>query len=302
MGAWGRVELRDIEIFLTLSEELHFGRTAERLHVSAARVSQAIKKQERSIGAELFVRTSRRVGLTHVGEQLRDDLRPVYQGLKASMDRARLTAQNKTDELRIGLMVTNGHELRPFWDAFRSQHPQWGLRIRHNGYMDPFAPVRNGEIDLLLAWLPVEEPDLTVGPVLFEEPRVALVASDHRLADRGSVTLEALADHGVVGPDGPQPDYFEDAFLPFTAPSGRPIERNFLVTTLDQLYTLVADGEVVHLLGNQVTRFYVRPDVTYIPVRDTPLLQWGLVWRSDNDNPMVRSFVRIARELGTMSL
>ncbi|GLX17223.1 MULTISPECIES: LysR family transcriptional regulator [Streptomyces] len=296
------MELRDIEIFLTLSEELHFGRTAERLHVSAARVSQAIKKQERSIGAELFERTSRQVRLTPVGEQLLGDLRPVFRSLKESVDRARLTAQGKADVLRIGLMVTNGHELRPFWDAFRARHPQWGLRLSHNGYMDPFAPLRRGEIDLLLSWLPVEEPDLTVGPVLFDEPRVALVANDHRLAGRSSLTLEALADHGIVGPDGPQPDYFEDAFVPFTAPSGRTIERKFLVTTLDELYTLVADGEIIHLLGNQVTRFYVRPDVTYIPVRDTPLLRWGLVWRSDNDSPMVRAFTDIAHELGTMSL
>ncbi|MFD0355511.1 LysR family transcriptional regulator [Streptomyces sp. NPDC127110] len=296
------MELRDIEIFLTLSEELHFGRTAERLHVSTARVSQAIKKQERSIGAELFERTSRQVRLTPVGEQLLGDLRPVFRSLKESVDRARLTAQGKTDVLRIGLMVTNGHELRPFWDAFRTRYPQWGLRLSHNGYMDPFAPLRRGEIDLLLSWLPVEEPDLTVGPVLFAEPRVALVANEHRLAGRSSLTLDALADHGIVGPDGPQPDYFEDAFVPFTAPSGRAIERKFLVTTLDELYTLVADGEIIHLLGNQVTRFYVRPDVTYIPVRDTPLLRWGLVWRSDNDSPLVRAFTGIARELGTMSL
>ena len=58
------MELRDIEVFLTLAEELHFGRTAERLHVTPARVSQAIKKQERAIGAALFERTSRVVRLT----------------------------------------------------------------------------------------------------------------------------------------------------------------------------------------------------------------------------------------------
>jgi DNA-binding transcriptional LysR family regulator len=51
------VEQRDIEIFLTLAEELHFGRTAERLHVSTARVSQTIKKLERRIGAALFERS-----------------------------------------------------------------------------------------------------------------------------------------------------------------------------------------------------------------------------------------------------
>jgi len=68
------MELRDIEIFLTLAEELHFGRTAERLRVSQARVSQAIRRQERRLGVALFDRTSRRVALTPVGRRLREDL------------------------------------------------------------------------------------------------------------------------------------------------------------------------------------------------------------------------------------
>ncbi|MFE2328656.1 LysR family transcriptional regulator [Streptomyces sp. NPDC059385] len=304
VGAWERVELRDIEIFLTLSEELHFGRTAERLHVSAARISQAIKKQERSIGAELFERTSRQVRLTPVGRQLRDDLRPVYQGLRASMDRARLAAQGKTDVLRIGLLASNAHELRPYWDAFRSLHPKWGLRLRYNGFIDPFGPLRRGDFDLLLTWLPVEERDLTVGPVLFEETRVAAVASDHRLADRSSVSAEVLADYGVVGGDAGSllPDYWEDAFLPFHTPRGRTIERIFTATDLDQIYAIVSSGDAIHTLGAQVTRFHIRPDITYLHLHDAPILRWGLVWRSDDDSPMVRSFVRIARELGTMSL
>ncbi|MEU5218455.1 LysR family transcriptional regulator [Streptomyces sp. NPDC020807] len=296
------MELRDIEIFLTLSEELHFGRTAERLHVSAARVSQAIKKQERSIGAELFERTSRQVRLTPVGEQLRHDLLPVFQGLKASVDRARLTAQGKTDILRIGVLVSNAHELRPFWDAFRSLHPQWGVRIRYNGFIDPFGPLRRGEIDVLLCWLPVEEPDLTVGPVLFQETRVAAVACDHRLADRRSVSTEVFADHGVIGDASPLPEYWDDAFMPFYAPSGRKIERSFMATDLDQMFAIISSGDAIHSLGAQVTRFHLRPDVTYLHLHDAPPLRWGLVWRSGTDNPMVRSLVSIARELGTMSL
>ncbi|MBR7838389.1 LysR family transcriptional regulator [Actinospica durhamensis] len=79
------MEHRDIEIFLALAEELHFGRTAGQLHVSPARVSQAIKKQERAIGAELFARTSRNVRLTLAGEQLRADLIPVYRGLRVGI-------------------------------------------------------------------------------------------------------------------------------------------------------------------------------------------------------------------------
>ena len=88
------MEIRDVEIFLTLAAELHFGRTAERLHVSQARISQAVNQQERRIGGALFDRSNRRqIRLTPLGRQLRDDLRPVYDGLRASLERAQLAAQ-----------------------------------------------------------------------------------------------------------------------------------------------------------------------------------------------------------------
>jgi DNA-binding transcriptional LysR family regulator len=77
------VELRDIEILLMLAQELHSGRTAERLHVSTARVSQSIKQQERRIGGALFERTSRSVRLTPLGERLRDRLDAVQRATVA---------------------------------------------------------------------------------------------------------------------------------------------------------------------------------------------------------------------------
>ena len=66
-GTIGEVELREIETFLVLTEELHFGRTAERLYLSQSRVSQTIRSMETSLGGRLFERTSRQVRLTPLG-------------------------------------------------------------------------------------------------------------------------------------------------------------------------------------------------------------------------------------------
>ncbi|MFC4591246.1 LysR family transcriptional regulator [Sphaerisporangium corydalis] len=74
------MERQEIEVFLVLAEELHFARTAERLRVSAATISQTIAKLERLFGAPLFHRTTRRVELTPLGRQLLDDLRPAHAG------------------------------------------------------------------------------------------------------------------------------------------------------------------------------------------------------------------------------
>ncbi|MGN9837069.1 LysR family transcriptional regulator [Nonomuraea sp. H19] len=296
------MELRDIEIFLTLAEELHFGRTADRLHVTTARVSQAIKKQERTVGAQLFERNSRNVRLTPVGEQLYQDLRLVYRGLRDSMDRARMAAQGKTDVLRIGMLPSNAYDLRPFWEEFRSRHPAWGLRIRHNPFVNPFERLRNGEVDALVSWLPVEEPDLTVGPVIFTEPRVMVVYPGHTLAGRGSVSLEALGDHGVMRTDIVQPEYFEDAFTPFQTPSGRAIERGPVISNLDDILTLVGAGEAVHNLAAHATRYHARPDIVYLPIHDAPWLRWALVWRTDAETALIRALVQVIRDLGPASL
>ena len=82
------LERLETETFLTLAEELHFGRTAERLRITTGRVSQVIKKLERRIGGMLFERTSRTVRLTPIGRQLADDLVPLVAAMDEALRRA----------------------------------------------------------------------------------------------------------------------------------------------------------------------------------------------------------------------
>ncbi|SNT16031.1 transcriptional regulator, LysR family [Streptosporangium subroseum] len=293
------MELRDIEIFLTLAEELHFSRTAERLRVTPARVTQAIKKQERQIGAPLFERTNRTVRLTPLGRQLRDDLWPVYTGLQDGMRRAKLAAQGVTAVLRVGMIPLNAQDLRPYWETFRTRHPQWKLQIQHAPFSDPFAGLRRGDVDVLICWLPVEEPDLTVGSVLFADPRVVAVSTDHELTRRTSVSLEILADfqHSDVPS---RPDYWADSFLPSHTRKGRPIERGLLVSNSEEILALTSAGELVNLFPAHMRRFWSRPDIAYLPVNDIDALPFGLVWRSEAENDLIRAFARVAADIGTL--
>lgn len=293
------MELRDIEIFLVLAEELHFGRAAQRLHVSQARVSQAIKKQERRIGAELFARTSRSVCLTGVGRQFREDLQPVYAGLRESLERAQLAARGITAQLRVSLMPFNVADLHPYWRAFRARHPQWGLKIRQAAITDPFGQLRGGATDVLVAWLPVEEPDFTVGPTLCTDPRVLAVAADHWLAARDSVPVELLADfqHGTaLG----LPDYWEDSYLPFHTPRGRTIERLTSATSdsSDELIGHVGMGDIVNAFPGHVTRHWGMSNVRFLPVPEMGALTFALVWRTEAESDLIRALAATVRELG----
>ncbi|GAB4586991.1 LysR family transcriptional regulator [Nocardia sp. IFM 10818] len=299
------MELRDIEIFLTLAEELHFGRTAARLYVSVTRVSQAIRKQEREVGAKLFDRDSRNVTLTPIGEQLRDDLQPVYLGLRNGMERARQAARGVTGRLRVGMIPHNAHDLKPIWDAFRTAHPQWELRIQHNPYIDAFEPLRNGEIDALISWLPIEEPDLTVGPLVFTEPKMLIVPVDHPLAGQGPVSIEVIGERGVVAGGLPVPllDYWVDAYTPFYTPKGRAVERHPTPNrSVDDIFTAVGTGEGIHLMNAHMHRYHPRPDVVFTPLKERSQLRFGLVWRTNAETEPVRALARIVRELGPAAL
>ena len=292
------MELRDIEIFLTLAEELHFGRTAERLHVSQARVSQAINQQERRLGAPLFDRANRRqIRLTPVGRQLRDDLRPVYAGLRDSLERARLAAQGVNAVLRIGTMPINIHDVRAYWDTFRANHPQWRLRFHPALATDPFGELRRGSVDVLITWLPVEEPDLTVGPVLFSEPRVLAVPTDHELTRHTSISLETVGDFQHPNLEI-APDYWVDSYIPSHTRKGRQIERGPVVHNGEQALILTSTGEVVTLFPQHMMRYGARPDIAYVPVRDVTALAYALVWRTESENDLIRALARTVRDLG----
>ncbi|MFE6972714.1 LysR family transcriptional regulator [Streptomyces sp. NPDC057682] len=290
------MELRDIEIFLTVARELHFGRSAERLHVSTARVSQAIKKQERLIGARLFERTSRQVRLTPVGELLQRRLRPAYEGIQDAVTEATAFARVSVGTLTLGVMGAQTHELVPALNRFRARYPSAELRFREVFFSDPFTALRAGEVDVVTTWLPVREPDLTVGALLREEPLRLMVSAHHPLAGRESVSLEVLAEYPVPRVGNSVPAYWEAAVLPERTPSGRPVPRGPEVTTFYEVLALVATGEAVCTVPDEGRRYHALDGIVYLPVHDAPPVQWGLVWRTDRVPPLARALAGAAEE------
>lgn len=296
MESGDRVELRDIEIFLTLAEELHFGRRAERLHVSPARVSQAIKKQERAIGAQLFERTSRQVRLTPVGEAVLQRLKPAYEGIQDALAEVINVARQSAGTLTLGVMGAQMHDMAPVLTRFRSRHPSVELRFREVFFSDPFGALRAGEVDAVTTWLPVREPDLTVGALLREEPLHLMTAAGHPLAQQESLSMEVLGDHIVPRLNGPIPAYWEAAVLPARTPAGRPVRRGPAVTTFYEILALVAAGDAVCPVPDEGRRYNAQTDVVYLPLHDAPPVQWALIWRTDRATPLVRALAQAATD------
>lgn len=290
------MELRDIEIFLTLAEELHFGRTAERLRVSSARVSQSIKQQERRIGGALFERTSRSVRLTPLGERLRDRLDDGYRAITEGLDEAAATARGHAGTLTVGTFDTLHQQIASVLDLFRQRHQHCELRMREIPLADPLGGLRAGRIDIAVLWLPVREPDLAVGPELHTEPLVLAVGVDHPLTRRDQVEMEDLGDHPVPWLEGTIPDYMWEAHTPSATPAGRPIRRRIGLATLEEGLTAIAAGSVVSPVGSYAAASRLRRDITFLPITDGPILRYAPVWRRTSETPLVRAFIQAAKD------
>ena len=289
------LERLETETFLTLAEELHFGRTAERLRTTTGRVSQVIKKLERRIGGMLFERTSRTVRLTPIGRQLADDLVPLVAAMDEALRRAADASRGVTGELRVAFL---GEWTAPVLlrtvALFTERHPECRVDVREVQLSNSRASLLDGSIDILLASYPFD--GMARGPALLTEERVLAVAAGHPLAGEQSVSVEVLAEHPVVQyPDVTSVGFKRDR-TPERTPSGRPVPKGPSGRSFSEMLTLVAMGRGVLPVGEHARQYYPRPDIAYIPLHDAPPIERGLVWSEANTTERIRAFVRAATD------
>ena len=284
------LDTRDIEVFLTLADELHFGRTAERLHLTQARVSQTVQRLERRIGATLFDRTSRRVALTAIGTELRDRLVGPVRAIDDAVTAAMAAARGVADTLCIGFEAPAIAEISAdVWQRFRDRYPECDLVVREADFTDLFGMLRTGDIDVLVTLLPVREPDLTVGPVVYTEPMVLAVPAKHPLAQRPFATLDDLGEHPVLRAANPPAPYWCDPPADWKTRSGKEIRRAERVSTIQELFAAVAAGVGIAPLAGHAANYFARPSIAFVEFRDAPPARWGLVWRTVAETARIRA-------------
>ncbi|MFB4320050.1 LysR family transcriptional regulator [Actinomadura sp. 21ATH] len=288
----GGVEIGELEAFLALADELHFGRAGERLYLSQSRVSQLIRSLESRVGARLVERTSRRVRLTPLGERLLAEARPAYDDLRAALENARAGARGVTGRLRIAFQGTPDEQVMRAVEVFGERHPGCATEIVELPFDDPFGPVRRDEVDAAVVLLPVREDDLVLGPVLSEQPQTLALSTRHPFAGRAALTAEDLADLPLIGTGGPAPDYWKRAQAPRVTPGGRAVPQGPAVSTLQEGLAAVAAGLGGMLLCRPTAEYLARRTVTSVPVTGLAPSALGLVWHRDRETARVRAFAQ----------
>jgi DNA-binding transcriptional LysR family regulator len=193
------MELRQIRSFLSVAETLHFGRTAELIHLSQPALSLQIRALEEEVGVRLLERNRRKTTLTAAGVAFRDDAAGVVSQLDQAIRRARLAADGKLGLLRIGFISTAGNEIVPnLVRRFRESSPEVVFSLRNILTTDQIQMLSAGSLDIGFLRLPIgEHPELEVVEV-HREPFVVVTPLSHKLAKRKRIALHELSGEDFV--------------------------------------------------------------------------------------------------------
>jgi DNA-binding transcriptional LysR family regulator len=193
------MELRQIRSFLSIAETLHFGRTAELIHLSQPALSLQIRALEEEVGVRLFERDRRKTTLTAAGLAFRDNATAAVSQLEQAIRRARLAADGKLGLLRIGFISTAGSEIVPnLVRRFRDSNPDVVFSLCNVLTTDQIRMLAAGSLDIGFLRLPIgEHPELEVVEV-HREPFVVVTPSSHKLAKRKKVALHELSGQNFV--------------------------------------------------------------------------------------------------------
>jgi len=289
-------ELRQLEAFVAVAEELHFGRAAARLHVAQPALSQQILRLEASLGADLLVRQRRRTALSEAGRLFLVEARRTLDQARTAQTVARRAQRGDLGRLRIGYTPTaSSQQFLHTLGEFQRTAPEVDLSLSELPIGAIAGPLRDDLVDVAFvvtlgqfdrAWLGT---DIALREVSCER-FVAALPAGHRLAGNAEVDLADLAEEPFAFLSRDLCPHWYEMVLGVCQRAGftpRPVHRAGEVGT--QL-TLVAAGLGVALV-QESARMLRGDGIAYLPIRQSvPRVSSGVAWRIDDTSPVLRRF------------
>ena len=289
------MELRHLRYFVTLAEELHFGRAAEKLHISQPPLSMQIRVLEGELGVMLFNRTQRHAALTQAGHALLQEARQILARVEQTVLITRRAGRGEIGELAVGFISVADYNVLPVvLREFRRKFPLVNLTLREATTDAQIRDLIAGRLDVGFLLPPVTEAALESVSIL-REPLIAALPEKHPLAKKaGKLALEKLKDEPfILFPRTNAPGLYDDVVSCCKAAGFSPrVEQE--ATQMQTIISLVSAELGVALIPASLTNLR-RTGVIYKPLKQqTPLTEIHLAWRRGDELPALRVFVDLA--------
>jgi DNA-binding transcriptional LysR family regulator len=287
-----------LEYALAVADELHFGRAAERMHVTQQSVSEQIRRLERELGAPLFTRTSRRVAVTAVGEAFLPAARRAVAASAHARDVGRQAALGLAGEVRVGYAEDiDPQVVRLAAPKLAARTPPVRVAPRPMTTPDQVAALLERRIDAGLGWCPDLPAQLT-GLLVQRVRMVAVVPAGHPLAGEEAVDPVRLSQQPlVVVPRAVNP-LLHDRIVGQLAARGAAVRIHLEVSSLDRMLPLVLAGAGIGISSPPTAALRPVPGVAYLPFTEpSPVIECRLMWRRDSTDSAVAQLVDVVREI-----
>jgi DNA-binding transcriptional LysR family regulator len=293
------IETRQLRYFVTVAEELHFGRAAARLHMTQPPLSQAIAALEDGLGTALFLRNRRTVALTPAGSALLPEARRILSEAALLPDLARRAASGEAGRLALAFITSADYSvLPPFLRRYSERYPGVQLSLQEATSDVQVDELLRGRIDAGLLIPPL--PDRARGELdymkVLDEPLI-LCAPTGLLCKKGPVALRNLPHLPLIIFPREISPALHDAILSCFRAAGITPAIGQQAIQMQTIVSLVSAGMGLALVPQSVSNL-MRPGVEYRALADaTPLVETGIAWRRDNPSPVLKGFLELLRTI-----
>lgn len=292
-----RVELRQLECFVTLAEELNFGRAATRLRMSQPPLTRLIRRLEEIVGVPLFTRTTRKVELTAAGMAYLPEARAALHQIQNGVEMAKRGARGEVGELTIAVEASSIFD--PVFKSvrlFRERYPLVNLIVQSLDTDDQADALREGRIEVGFIVPPLHDQRIVCEPVI-SMPLVAALPATHRLASRRKINLaELAAEPFVLSPASHKCGLLDNVIAACRAAGFTPrvVQE---AHEMQLMLAFIGEGIGISILPQYVASLG-KPGIVCKPLADCKAsLELAIAWRKGAMSPVVEAFAAVVREV-----
>jgi DNA-binding transcriptional LysR family regulator len=196
------MEMRQLEYFIAVANEMSFSRAAHRVHIVQSTLSASISKLERELGVELFDRSKQQIRITPAGQLFREYASRIIHTARLAKDSMHQFGGELTGTVDLGALISFGAmDVPKVLGDFHRDYPNVQIRLRQSqtGSMAYLSAIADGSLDLALVSAPHRFPARVHMELLNQEPMVFVCRPDHHLAARDHVALPELTQEALIG-------------------------------------------------------------------------------------------------------
>jgi DNA-binding transcriptional LysR family regulator len=289
------MELRQLRYFVTLSEELHFGRAAAREHIVQSALSQQVQRLERELGVRLVERSTHHVALTAAGAVFLAEARQIL----AHVDRAATAARNVTDAspaLRVGIIDASYDSMPQILHEAQARHPGLVIHQVEASVPEQYQLLAEGRLDVGIGRAALAPPQIA-SHLFRRDPLGVLVPRDHRLAAVEGVPVAVLATEPLLLAEEARAPEFNQFTVEMCRAAGfTPTIYKGTVESIRAAADLVAQGRCLYCVPSSCIA--ALPGTTWRPLTEpTSYYPWSVLWRATETSGHVHDIVSCARAM-----